>query len=184
MVSHPYHLIADHCLDHELLSADQWGFRPGRSTVSALVCAVDDWLSELEGNGSVCCAFIDLQKAFDSVPHRALLDKLSSLGFDNFLLKWLCDYLTGRTQQVVVNGSTSFSLPVTSGVPQGSVLGPLLFLIYIDDVTKVELNSGSKLILYADDILLYRPIKHEQDFQLLQSDILSIEQWAKQWYLI
>ena len=152
---HIYKLIAGYCQDLDPLSQSQWGFHPGRSTVSALICAVDDWLKELEGNNSVCCAFFNLKKAFDSVPHCALLDKLSSLGLDNYLLKWICDYLTGRSQCLAINGTTSANLPVSSGVPQGSVLGPLLFLIYFDDVTHLQLNPGCQLILYADDILLY-----------------------------
>ncbi len=119
-----------------------------------------------------CCAFFDLKKAFDSVSHRALLSKLSSLGVDNYLLKWLCDCLTDRSQCVVINRATSTTQPVSS-VPQGSVLGPLLFLIYIDDVTHIHLNTGSQLILYADDILLHRPIRSERTYKKTSSRLSS-----------
>ena len=125
----------------------------------------------------VCAVFLDLSKAFDKVPHSPLMDKLVALGVNIYLLKWLWDYLSNRSQYVVVNGSASNLVHVTSGVPQGSVLGPLLFLIYINDIADVSLTSGS-LILYADDILLYRPIHSQHDFDLLQHDIDALQTWC------
>ena len=115
--------------------------------------------------------FFDLKKAFDSVPHRALLDKLKSLQLNDHILKWVCDYLKDRKQRVVVNGEISETLPIISGVPQGSVIGPLLFLIYIDDVLRVPLSEGSRLTVYADDMLLYKPISCQEDLAALQNDI-------------
>ena len=87
------------------------------------------------------------------------------------LLQWFENYLTNRTQRVVLSGSSSTSLPVQSGVPQGSILDPLLFLIYINPLAEVHLSPGSSLILYADDILLYRPIVNKHDHVLLQQDV-------------
>ena len=96
--------------------------------------------------------FLDLKKAFDTVPHQSLMEKLVRLNLNPFILQWLCSYLTNRQQKVVVGGEESGTIPVISDVPQRLVLGPLLFLIYMDGVTRIPLSEGSKLLLYADDM--------------------------------
>ena len=161
---HMYSQITSHLETHHPLSTSQWGFQSGRSTVTALLETTHNWFQFMDTGKEVGAVFFDLQKAFDSVPHHALLDKLRDLQLNEFILKWICDYLTQRKQRVVVNGQTSETLPVLSGVPQGSVIGPLLFLIYIDGVMSVPLSQGSQLTVYADDILLYRPITCQGDF--------------------
>ena len=103
--------------------------------------------------------FLIIARSFDTVPHRPLLKKLTSIAQCNFLIQWIADYLTLRTQQVVVEGESSKVVKVLSGVPQGSVLGPLLFLIYIDEVGTIPM---SKRVMFADD-LLYKPIAKSSD---------------------
>jgi len=110
------------------------------------------------------------------VPHMPLVSKLEELNLDHHVLVWINNYLANRHQRVTVNGATSESTRVTSGVPQGSVLGPLLFPIY--DIVKVTLSEGSKLVLYADDILLYCPIHTNKDYSALQRDVDVISEWT------
>ena len=146
------------------LSESQWGFCSGKSTIQALLTATNDWLEMMESGIEAAAVFFDFTKAFDSVPHKPLIEKLQAIGLDVYLVQWITDYLTNRTQFVVVNGVSSKPLSVISGVPQGSVLGPLLFLIYINGITELPLSPESKLVMYADDILLYRPIRQASDY--------------------
>ena len=176
---HLQQYLINYLEDCNAISDHQWGFLKGRSTTGALITAVDNWHRALENNLDICAVFLDLSKAFDKVPHGPLMDKLAALGVNIYLLRWLWDYLSNRSQYVVVNGSASNLVHVTSGVPQGSVLGPLLFLIYINDIADVTLTSGS-LILYADDILFYRSIHSQHDFNLLQQDIDTLQAWCSQ----
>ena len=166
---------------HNLLNDCQFGFRHKRSTVSLLLEAVNDRATSLEQRSSTHCIFLDLAKAFDSVSHPRLLLKLESLGISGDILIWLKAFLTSRRQRVVVNGRFSSWLPVTSGVPQGSVLGPLLFLLFINDISSVI--SHSKVKLFADDVTIYKEISSPDDVKLLQFDLSSIAQWAKKWLL-
>ena len=122
--------------------------------------------------------FFDFRKAFDSVPYAPLMAKVWSLSLDVNITRWLNNYLANRTQAVVVNGSESSVVPVRSGVPQGSVLGPLLFLIYIDDLPGCITNPGSKANLFVDDVLLYHIISQAADYATLQMTISSIEAWS------
>ena len=116
--------------------------------------------------------FFDVSKAFDTVPHVPLLDTLENFNIDRYLLRWIRSYLLNRSQSVA-EGYDSNVLPVVSGVPQGSVLGPLLFITYINNVTSV-VSTESELNLFADDIALYRIIKSTEDYTQLQNDIDSI----------
>ena len=111
-------------------------------------------------------------KAFDSVPHERLLIKLNAIGITGSLQKWLRGFLINCLQRVVINGCYSEWLPVISGVPQGSVLGPLLFLLYVNDLQ--EAVSYSELNVFADDVALYKEIKSSVDCGLLQEDLISV----------
>ena len=138
------------------------------------------WLSCLDSGKEVIVIFFDYRKAFDSVPHAPLLDSLMSMGFHNHVVAWLHCYLSARLQQVTVNSTTLSPIKVVFGVPQGSILGPILFAIYINSITAVELSSWSKLTLYADDMSLSyaRLILDPSNIASLQNDIDTIYNWS------
>ena len=175
---HVYSIVSDHLADSQPLSDSQWGFRKGMSTITAVLSLTHEWLSLLDHNQEICCIFFDFKKAFDSIPHASLMAKLELLHLSPFILSWLDSYLTKRQQRVVINGVSSESITVVSGVPQGSVLGPLLFLIYIDSISQIQLSNDSKLVMYADDILLHKSINATDDFSCLQNDVSHIQSWS------
>ena len=149
----------------------------------SLIATIHAWLNNLDQGNDICVIFFDYKKAFDSVPHGPLVNKLQHIGLNKHILHWIWNYLSNRSQQVVMNGSVSSSTPVASGVPQGSVLEPLLFIMYINDLTFLPLTVGSNLSLFADDVILYRPISVPSDYSKIQCDIGAIEHWSDSNYL-
>ena len=137
-----------------------------------------DWLEHLEKGSEVGAVFFYFKKAFDSIPHSPLLSKLEAIGLNPHIITWIHNYLVERQQRVVFNGVSSVPSRIVSGVPHGSILGPMLFLIYIDHITQVNLTAVSRLVLYADDIQLYRPISFFEDYRILQSDIDALANWT------
>ena len=129
---HVRNLILDHIYNTYPVSDHKWGFMHHCSSISALISVIYDWLYALDNGHEVCVVFFDVQKIFNSVPHMPLLQKLEEIGINQFILKWVQNYLTEHKQFVAVEGSSSNILQVLSGVPQGSVLGPLLFIIYLN----------------------------------------------------
>ena len=125
----------------------------------------------------VCGVFLNVQKAFDSVTHSKLLKKLHSLGLPFHLINWLQSYLWSHSQSVRISNSLSSSLPVSSGVPQGSILGPILFLIFINEVGVLSLSPCARLFLFADDILLLHPLSSSSCWGVLQDDLNLITSW-------
>ena len=175
---HIHRLLFDHLCNHYPISAQQWGFLPGRSTSSALIYVIDDWLTQLDNRREVYSVFFDIRKAFDSVSHELLLSKLARIQVNPFIIEWIRSYLTNRSQKVVVDGEESSVLPVLSGIPQGSVLGPLLFILFINDVT-LHISPGSRLSLFADDMTLFRTISTIDDYWILQCDVTAVASWIE-----
>ena len=161
---------------NKLLTDRQHGFRKGRSCDTQLITTLRDFANSLNSSSQVDAILLDFSKAFDKVDHRLLLSKMEKLGIKGDILAWTRSFLHMRTQQVLVDGSFSKSSPVLSGVPQGTVLGPLLFLIYINDIHK-DLSPGTLLNLFADDGLCYRTIHTLADTISLQSDLNALQQW-------
>jgi hypothetical protein len=163
---------------NDLLNSTQHGFRKGHSCTSQLCTFHYDVAGAIDANRQVDAFLIDFAKAFDKVPHGKLVTKLQNCGIHLTYIKWIIDFLLDRQQRVKVGGTLSDPIAVTSGVPQGSVLGPLLFLVYINDIS-THLNC--KVRLFADDCIVYTQIDALSDCLLLQRDILSIIDWCNSW---
>ena len=165
--------------DHHVITTLQSGFVPGDSTVNQLVDIYNTFCQALDEGKEVRAIFCDISKAFDRVWHKGLLFKLHSVGISGSLLQWFTDYLANRKQRVVIPGVSSSWSSVEAGVPQGSILGPLLFLLYINDIVE---NINSSIRLFADDTTLYIIVDNpvEAAYQL-NSDLSKIHQWANQW---
>ena len=163
--------------DNNLFNDSQHGFRQSRSCLSQLLDQFEKVLRRLEENENVDVIYLDFAKAFDKVDYNVLLDKLMMMGIEGKILKWITSFLRDRTQQVMVNGFLSDPAKVISGVPQGSVLGPLLFLVMISDIDRDVLHSF--LSSFADDTRIGRSIKSVEDALELQKDLDRIYQWAK-----
>ena len=165
---------------NSILTDVQYGFRSKRSCEAQLFLTIDDFARALDSKLQVDVAILDFAKAFDKVAHARLAQKLNFYGIRGQLLQWLQSFLANRSQQVVVDGRQSSLCNVTSGVPQGSVLGPVLFLLYINDIVT---NIHSQMRLFADDCLIYRPIHSPEDQNILQSDLDKLSAWADVWQM-
>ena len=137
---------------NSLLSDSQFGFRHGRSTEDQLLLTYHEISSNLDSLLTTDLLLFDFSKAFDMVNHQVLITKLTSIGINSSLTQWIKAFLTDRSFQVIVSGKSSSQHPVSSGVPQGSVLGPILFLVYINHITH-SLTCSYKI--FADDLKLY-----------------------------
>ena len=147
-----------------------------------LLLTIQDLASTINVMGETDVILLDFSKAFDKVPHLRLLSKIRYYGIQNNLNTWISSFLEGRNQQELLDGSSSTPSPVESGVPQGSVLGPLLFLLYINDLPKY-ISPESIARLFADDCVLYRRINSEEDAYKLQKDLDGLQKWERDWLM-
>ncbi len=176
------HFIRDGILTHMRahLVDCQHGFLSGRSCVTQLLETLDVWTKLLDSGSPLDVIYLDFAKAFDTVPHQRLLKKLEGYGITGNILGWITDFLTNRRQRVAVNGSFSSWTPVLSGIPQGSVLGPVLFICYINDMPG-EVNS--MIEMFADDTKIFTNIESEEDSEALQADLVKLQEWANKWQM-
>ena len=165
-----------------ILSDNQFGFRSGRNCEQMLVKFFIFFCKTLDDRkcNLVDCIFLDFSSAFDKVDHNLLLTKLHSMGIRGFLLQWIQDFLSQRKQRVVFKGAVSDWCSVTSGDLQGSVLGPIFFLLFVNDINDVV---SSSLFQFDNDHTVLRPILSERDHVALQNDIHNIFQWTL-WYIL
>ena len=179
--------IVEHLTTNKLLNEAQHGFRQGRSCLTNLIETLEQWTEILDDGDGIDVAYLDFRKAFDLVSHEHLIYKLSKYGIKGKILGWIKDFLNDRTQRVVIRGTASSTRIVTSGVPQGSILGPILFLIFINDL---PLEVLSRLSLFADDSKLFSRIINNRNkkvkygdngSKMLQKDLDTVLEWANKW---
>ena len=178
------HVITSNIMAHldkqKLLHPNQHGFCRKLSCETQLIQFVQDISETLNESGQADIIVMDFSKAFDKVDHRRLLLKLHHFGINNDVISWIKYFLTNMTQKVVLDGEESESCPVMSGVPQGSVLGPCLFLMYINDMPDM---IESNIRLFADDTIIYLTVTNQTDCQALQADLIKLEIWESEWLM-
>ncbi|KAM7282856.1 reverse transcriptase family protein [Ixodes scapularis] len=165
---------------HNVLNPNQHGFRRGLSTVTQLIEFYHELATYVNNRTQVDAVFIDLSKAFDRVPHRRLIKTLIDLGVPFSLTKWINAYLSNRQQFVDINGTYSGLLDVHSGVPQGSVLGPLLFLTYVNSLFPSNEDVPIKLRMFADDCVICSPVVEIQDQIKVSKALANIASWCRE----
>ena len=172
--------VIHHLEETGFLNKNQHGFRSGMSCLTQLLEYLYELENALDDGDSIDTVYLDCSKAFDTVPHHHLLAKLQAAGIDGKVANWIEVFLTDRKQRVCIRGVSSCWRDVRSGVPQGSVMGPTLFLVYINDLLD-GLNSEGKL--FADDAKIYRRIKDIADNEQLQEDLNTLQEWNMKWLL-
>ena len=172
--------MVEHLIKNGLFTDDQHGFVPDRNCITQLLICMEEWTQMVENGDCFDVIYTDFSKAFDSVPHERLFLKLESLGIKGDILNWIKSFLRGRTQCVRVDGAYSSWKDVVSGIPQGSVIGPILFVIFINDMPDAVKHNFCKL--FADDCKLYGKVENT-GINLMQSDLTSLEEWSKTWQL-
>lgn len=163
-----------------LIRDSQHGFRGGRSCLTNLLEFVEEVSLRVDRGEQVDVIFLDFSKAFDKVPHERLLVKLESFGIRGKLLGWVREWLRDRRQRVVINGVGSSWREVISGVPQGSILGPVLFLMFVNDL---EEGVGSRVFKFADDVKMFGDVSSEVETERLRGDLRRLEEWASKWQM-
>lgn len=166
---------------NNIIDSRQHGFRRGLSTITQLLETIHDFGTILDKQGQVDVIFLDFEKAFDRVSHSKLLLKLKAILKNESLLAWIKSYLSFRRQTVTVDGVSSNTALVESGIPQGSILGPLFFLLFINDIT---CNIPVKIRLFADDCIIYHEIRNHSDQALLNEALGKIQNWSTTWQMI
>ena len=173
--------IMEHLETHNILADFQHGFREKRSCETQLIITVEEISRYLDNKQQVDMLILDFSKAFDTVPHTRLLRKLDHCGVRGNIHGWLESWLTTREQKVLVDGEKSRLVKIKSGVPQGTVLRPLMFLLYINNIGE---NIGSSVRLFANDSLIYMAVSSRNDCQRLQDDLTTMVNWSKKWQMI
>lgn len=174
--------LVDYLLKHDLITKQQHGFLFRRSTCTQLLECTNDWSLSLNVKKSTDVVYVDFSKAFDSVSHSKLHVKLEAYGIEGKLLSWLSAYLDNRSQMVKVGNCFSSCSAVLSGVPQGSVLGPVLFLVFINDIVHM-FGDGVTVKLFADDVKIYVTINDVNDKCKLQNGLDALLNWSVEWQL-
>ena len=173
-------IIVRHMTENNLFSNAQHGFIKGKSCVTQLLEFLEDITQSIDNGDEVDVIYLDFCKASDKVPHRRLLQKLYAYGIRRKVHAWIKEFLSGREQRVIVNGSQSTGINITSGIPQGSVIGPVLFLVFINDrpeVIKVLIK------LFVDDAKLYSVVTSNADNRA-QFSLNRAVDWSKVWKMI
>ena len=169
--------VQNHMEQYKLYCRCQHGFRKGKSCITQLLEVMNDFSNYINDDEAFDVIYLDFKKAFDSVPHERLLVKLRSYGIDGNLFKWIKDFLSQRFQYVKVGKETSSTMGVTSGIPQGSILGPILFLIFINDLPDCVNSTCS---IFADDTKIYNTCENNST---IQNDINALQDWSHKWQL-
>ena len=176
------HIVASNLSRHfeqnDILYDLQHGFRERRSCETQLIQLVEELACNTSQGRQTDLLLLDFSKAFDRVNHMELLHKLHQHGVRGNTLSWIKAFLTGRSQTVVLEGESSSEIPVNSGIPQGSVLGPLLFLLYINDLPEY---IHLQVRLFADDTAIYITINNHSDSDTLQQDLDTLQTWERLW---
>ena len=172
--------VMKHLQENDIITEEQHGFVEKRSCITQLLEVMDIWTEIVDEGGSLDIVYTDFMKAFDSVPHRRLIGKVEACGIKGKVLAWIKDFLEERTQRVVINNEMSSEGSVSSGIPQGSVLGPLLFVIYINDLPR---HVESFVRIFADDTKVFSRVDLGGNSEKLQKDLDELMAWSDRWKL-
>ena len=172
--------LLSHLDQYNILTEFQNGFRKNHSTIDTIFRYTTDLQNNKNNKLNTICLYVDFKKAFDTVNHKLLIKKLENVHIKDKAINWISSYLRGRTQQTQIGDTLSNERDVKTGVPQGSILGPIFFICYINDIVKS--CRGSQMLLYADDTVMYKKISDDQrflDMHEFQQDVNNLITWCQ-----